>query len=320
MCKILWFDSSRDREMSRPDPDTHTDAECLQAKHPMRATACNECRRKKLRWDHGTPCKNCQRAKKGSYGNDRPKSEKIVGISLPIHEDLRISSRPTHGNFNINGRSIPLVKPTQARPTQAEQTQAPKQQAGETWHELEIGSVLVGRQRSPLETDLPCPLQRHLIMRMDHTIEKGKAYGKILKMRLFPTKPNGQYGQQLPEKDITDKILKLYIETFENTHHILHILTLLKDYASFAQNPAGSPNSFLGQLQLCLALGALTYDDHPFFSATSHVMDSRSGRLAGYQGVRTNAIDIKNPAQMPALGSPSGRCREPPTEDQLDKF
>ncbi|KAH7320804.1 hypothetical protein B0I35DRAFT_407842 [Stachybotrys elegans] len=86
-------------------------------------------------------------------------------------------------------------------------------------------------------------------------------YGKVLDRRLAPSRVAGEYGRLAPSIAVSEKLLRLYLETFELVYRVLHIPTFLSEFRRYAQDPAQARTLFIIQLQLCMALGAVVHDD-----------------------------------------------------------
>ncbi|ETS77909.1 hypothetical protein PFICI_09971 [Pestalotiopsis fici W106-1] len=71
----------------------------------------------------------------------------------------------------------------------------------------------------------------------------------------------GEYGMLLAQKAIADVLIDNYLRTFETIHRILHIPSFMRDYELLWSETEVTPVKFIIQVQLCLALGSLVYDD-----------------------------------------------------------
>lgn len=80
----------------------------------------------------------------------------------------------------------------------------------------------------------------------------------------------GEYGRLLSSRAIADILVNSYFHTFETTHRILHVPSFKVQYDRLWEDTENTPIRFTIQLQLCLALGSLFYDDQ--FSMRPHVM------------------------------------------------
>ena len=71
-------------------------------------------------------------------------------------------------------------------------------------------------------------------------------------------------GKQIPTRAVADQLLDNYLRTFEGVLRIVHVPSFRADYERYWQNPDAANDAFVMQMQLCMALGAVMYDD--FFS------------------------------------------------------
>lgn len=65
----------------------------------------------------------------------------------------------------------------------------------------------------------------------------------------------------IPPKEISDKLLQLYLQTFEPVLRVLHVPTLEHEYAQYWSNPHGASELFVLQLLLIMAIGTCFYHD-----------------------------------------------------------
>jgi hypothetical protein len=66
----------------------------------------------------------------------------------------------------------------------------------------------------------------------------------------------------LPPKDLADKLVDCYLRTTEAVFRVIHIPTFKKDYEAAWLSGQDPDKEFLVQLKLILAIGAATYDEH----------------------------------------------------------
>ncbi|KAL7937381.1 fungal-specific transcription factor domain-containing protein [Trichoderma chlorosporum] len=102
-------------------------------------------------------------------------------------------------------------------------------------------------------------------------INKGDLYASILRCKTIGRKikknrlkplSSTNLGAQLPSRELADVLVENYLRTFEGVFRIVHIPTFRDEYTRFWENSHPSNDSFMILLQLVMALGAASYDDH----------------------------------------------------------
>ena len=73
----------------------------------------------------------------------------------------------------------------------------------------------------------------------------------------FPSDPK----DYVPPKDTADKLVHLYLRTFESVYRILHIPTFQKEYEQYWHNPQTASTAFIMKLLLVMAIGTCFYQD-----------------------------------------------------------
>ncbi|UPK94791.1 hypothetical protein LCI18_005726 [Fusarium solani-melongenae] len=91
-------------------------------------------------------------------------------------------------------------------------------------------------------------------------LTKCKGLARLIKARRAPPWPTS-LTTQLPPKNVTDELVECYLRTTERIYRILHVPTFRKQYEALYTPQDDPDRSFLVQLKLVLALGALTYDE-----------------------------------------------------------
>ncbi|KAL6359560.1 hypothetical protein LRP88_06981 [Fusarium phalaenopsidis] len=89
---------------------------------------------------------------------------------------------------------------------------------------------------------------------------KCKALARLIKARRAPPWPTS-LTTQLPPRRVTDELVECYLRTTERVYRILHVPTFRKQYEALYTSQDDPDRSFLVQLKLVLALGAVTYDE-----------------------------------------------------------
>lgn len=88
-----------------------------------------------------------------------------------------------------------------------------------------------------------------------------KRLGRSIKAAREPQLLCMEYGQRIPQKEITDKLLEAYFRTFEKLYRIIYVPSFRQDYDNYWKDPQKATEAFVIQLQLCMALGTLLQDD-----------------------------------------------------------
>ncbi|KAM6519784.1 hypothetical protein FALCPG4_013371 [Fusarium falciforme] len=89
---------------------------------------------------------------------------------------------------------------------------------------------------------------------------KCKALARLIKARRAPPWPTS-LTTQLPPRRVTDELVECYLRTTERIYRILHVPTFRNQYEALYTSRDDPDRSFLVQLKLVLALGAVTYDE-----------------------------------------------------------
>lgn len=108
-------------------------------------------------------------------------------------------------------------------------------------------------------------------MRRSHGCVKGKEYHDIKDFKVELWSRESQEHQRafrdqafkldemVPSRTIADRLLQLYLDTFETTHRILHVPSFLKQYADYWSNPQKPDMAFVAQLLAVMAAGSRFY-------------------------------------------------------------
>ncbi|KAJ5094858.1 hypothetical protein N7456_010719 [Penicillium angulare] len=65
--------------------------------------------------------------------------------------------------------------------------------------------------------------------------------------------------EMIPSRQVADRLIQYYLDTFETTYRILHIPTFLQQYADYWDNPQQTELAFIAQLLAVLAAGSCFY-------------------------------------------------------------
>ena len=68
-------------------------------------------------------------------------------------------------------------------------------------------------------------------------------------------------GTRIPEKPVADQLVASYFEHFEGPFRVLHIPSFWIDYEKYWNRRDATPDVFVVQLQLCMALGSIAHSD-----------------------------------------------------------
>ncbi|KAK1486162.1 hypothetical protein CABS01_13379 [Colletotrichum abscissum] len=88
-----------------------------------------------------------------------------------------------------------------------------------------------------------------------------KSLGECLRTRRILANSPGQYGSYILDRAVSAALLQNYLRSFEQIYRINHVPTLQRELETFLQDRASVNHECIVRLQLCFALGALTYDD-----------------------------------------------------------
>lgn len=88
-----------------------------------------------------------------------------------------------------------------------------------------------------------------------------KDLSRIIKAKRIPPWPVPRPTQDLPDKAVADELVKAYLRTFESVYRILHLPTFQQKYERVWGSGSKRDASFLVQLKLVFAIGAVVRDD-----------------------------------------------------------
>ncbi|CAI7639795.1 unnamed protein product [Penicillium glandicola] len=72
-----------------------------------------------------------------------------------------------------------------------------------------------------------------------------------------------QLNEMVPQRNVADHLLQLYLDTFETTYRILHMPTFLRQYADYWANTQPIDMAFVAQLLAVMAAGSCFYVPPP---------------------------------------------------------
>ena len=108
---------------------------------------------------------------------------------------------------------------------------------------------------------------------------------------------NPHFQDYVPSRETSDKLVHLYLRTFESTYRILHIPTFEKEYAEYWNDPQSASSGFLVKLLLVMAIGTMFYqeaDFHPIRnSAQQWVYVAQSWMSAPFEKGRLNLSGLQ---------------------------
>lgn len=93
------------------------------------------------------------------------------------------------------------------------------------------------------------------------SMKKCKSLGRTIKARRAPTKLSIDFGKHIPAREVADELINSYFRTFETVYRVLHIPTFTRDYRRYWENPSEASSNFVIQMQLCMAIGTIFYDE-----------------------------------------------------------
>jgi hypothetical protein len=112
-------------------------------------------------------------------------------------------------------------------------------------------------------------------MRRSHKTVKDKEYCDMKKFKFEMWSRESQEHQRafreqafkldvmVPSRTVADRLLQLYLDTFETTFRILHVPSFLKQYADYWANPQKPDMAFVAQLLAVMAAGSRFYSQSP---------------------------------------------------------
>ncbi|KAJ1322908.1 aspyridone synthetase trans-acting enoyl reductase [Microdochium nivale] len=89
-----------------------------------------------------------------------------------------------------------------------------------------------------------------------------KTLARVIKARRSPPWPTPP-TPQLPSRQIADRLVQCYLRTTERLYRVLHVPSFMRDYEAIWSSSSAATEkqaSFLVQLKLVLAIGAVTHD------------------------------------------------------------
>ena len=108
---------------------------------------------------------------------------------------------------------------------------------------------------------------------------------------------NPNFNDYIPPRETSDKLVSLYLRTFESTHRILHIPTFQKEYAEYWKDPENASTGFLVKLVLVMAIGTMFYQEPDFHSirsaAQQWVYSAQSWKSAPFEKGRLNLSGLQ---------------------------
>ncbi|OKP12723.1 hypothetical protein PENSUB_1663 [Penicillium subrubescens] len=72
-----------------------------------------------------------------------------------------------------------------------------------------------------------------------------------------------ELDKMVPSRTVADRLLQLYLDTFETTYRILHVPSFLKQYADYWSDPQSPDMAFVAQLLAVMAAGSRFYSNSP---------------------------------------------------------
>ena len=108
---------------------------------------------------------------------------------------------------------------------------------------------------------------------------------------------NPNFRDCVPPRETSDKLIQLYLRTFESTHRVLHIPTFEKEYQDYWNDPQSASTGFLIKLLLVMAIGTVFYQEADFHairaSAQQWVYAAQSWMSAPFEKGRLNLSGLQ---------------------------
>ncbi|OGM48041.1 hypothetical protein ABOM_002901 [Aspergillus bombycis] len=94
-------------------------------------------------------------------------------------------------------------------------------------------------------------------------LQQCKQLAQSLKARSCPTPQLLSRPPQelMPSREVSDRLVQLYLRTFESVLRVLHIPSFQEDYVQYWSNPQAASESLVLQILLVLAIGTCFYQD-----------------------------------------------------------
>jgi hypothetical protein len=92
-------------------------------------------------------------------------------------------------------------------------------------------------------------------------IHRAKMLARVIKDARSPAWPTTP-THDLPHKDVCDALVGNYLRTIETLYRILHVPTFTREYEALWTGEAKAKMSFMIQVKLVLAIGAIFYDEN----------------------------------------------------------
>ncbi|RDL29970.1 uncharacterized protein BP5553_10597 [Venustampulla echinocandica] len=92
-------------------------------------------------------------------------------------------------------------------------------------------------------------------------INKSKVIARKIKAAQEPQWPlwGSDYKQFMPPRELADRLVHMYLRTYESIHRILHVPSFHKEYAQYWKSPQTAPISSTIKIFLVLAIGTCFY-------------------------------------------------------------
>lgn len=146
------------------------------------------------------------------------------------------------------------------------------------------------------------------------SLQKCKTLGRQVKQCRTPSWPCA-LSTALPDRAVADALLDNYLRTSESVYRIIHIPTFKQAYESLWISGGSPPlDSFLVQLKLIMAIGAVTYDDcfsmrsdamRWIYEAKTWLSDPRSKSKPSIQMLQVNILLLVAQELLHVEGDPT---------------
>ncbi|KAH8912406.1 hypothetical protein BR93DRAFT_872536 [Coniochaeta sp. PMI_546] len=113
----------------------------------------------------------------------------------------------------------------------------------------------------PLITNVVEKLEKDNIQGYKPFMVKCKNLAKSIKQSRVGAVFSFDVGKSIPSEETVRRLLEAYFRTFETVYRILHVPTFWEEYRKYWEAPSAASQTFIIQMQLCMAIGACFQDD-----------------------------------------------------------
>lgn len=114
------------------------------------------------------------------------------------------------------------------------------------------------------------PETRSLVVQSGELIQKCKDAAKTIKVSRPSRSHTPSAEIKVPPRDVSDAMVKLYFESFESAHRILHGPTFRAEYERYWEHPDSTPSDLRLKILLVVGLGSSLHDHRSTEDALSN--------------------------------------------------